>query len=337
MRDYFAAWGDREAYAVSHVGWGMNARARWDALALYDKRDVNGTEQRAFAGNFLYSTGANEVAGRHTLGHFDLPFRHCTIELDGKAVVKDGKLARMTTPMAALVFLHGVGGGHHAWEDQVPYFGGLGYPSHAWDQPGYGKSALVEPYDLEQVSAALARLIESLGGEPVVLVGHSMGGFVAQETYARYPQLVKALALCFTSPAFAGGTSEFTKQFLAARIGPLDEGRTMAEIAAKLMPTMGSTTRRQARRADHGGVSRPTPTARPCSCSRPSIAAKALADIKVPTLLVAGSEDKIAPAVGDGEDGSEDPGRRVRADCRTAATSAPWTGPMPSTPSCSAS
>ena len=92
MRDYFSAWGDREAYAVSHVGWGMNTRARWDALMLYDKRDVNGTEQRAFAGNFLYSTGANEVAGRHTLGHFDLPFRHCTIELDGKAVVKDGKL-----------------------------------------------------------------------------------------------------------------------------------------------------------------------------------------------------------------------------------------------------
>jgi 2,5-dihydroxypyridine 5,6-dioxygenase len=92
MREYFAAWGDREAYAVSHVGWGLNARARWDALALYDKRDVNGTEQRAFAGNFLYSTGANEVAGRHTLGHFDLPFRHCTIELDGKSVVKEGKL-----------------------------------------------------------------------------------------------------------------------------------------------------------------------------------------------------------------------------------------------------
>jgi 2,5-dihydroxypyridine 5,6-dioxygenase len=93
MREYFAAWGDREAYAVSHVGWGMNTRARWDALAMYDRRDVNGTEQRAFAGNFLYSTGANEVAGRHTLGHFDLPFRRCTVELDGKAVVRDGKLS----------------------------------------------------------------------------------------------------------------------------------------------------------------------------------------------------------------------------------------------------
>jgi 2,5-dihydroxypyridine 5,6-dioxygenase len=92
MREYFAAWGEREAYAVSHVGWGMNERARWDALAMYDRADVNGTEQRAFAGNFLYSTGANEAAGRHTLGHFDLPFRNCTIELDGKPVVQGGKL-----------------------------------------------------------------------------------------------------------------------------------------------------------------------------------------------------------------------------------------------------
>jgi 2,5-dihydroxypyridine 5,6-dioxygenase len=92
MREYFAAWGDREAYAVSHVGWGMNPRARWDALAMYDRADVNGTEQRAFAGNFLYSTGANEVAGRHTLGHFDLPIRNCTVELDGKPVVQGGKL-----------------------------------------------------------------------------------------------------------------------------------------------------------------------------------------------------------------------------------------------------
>ena len=92
MREYFAAWGDREAYGVSHVGWGMNPKARWDAMAFYDKRDFNGTELRAFAGNFLYSTGANEVAGRHTLGHFDLPLRNCTIALDGKLVVEHGKL-----------------------------------------------------------------------------------------------------------------------------------------------------------------------------------------------------------------------------------------------------
>ncbi len=92
MRSYFAAWDDRDAYAVSHVGWGMNPGARWDAMTMYDRNDFNGTELRAFAGNFLYSTGANEVAGRRTLGHFDLPLRHCTVRLDGTAVVADGAL-----------------------------------------------------------------------------------------------------------------------------------------------------------------------------------------------------------------------------------------------------
>ena len=92
MKRYLAAWGDREAYAVSHVGWGMNPGARWDALVMYDKGEINGTELRAFAGNFLYSTGANPSAGRHTLGHFDLPVRRCTIELDGRPIVVDGML-----------------------------------------------------------------------------------------------------------------------------------------------------------------------------------------------------------------------------------------------------
>jgi 2,5-dihydroxypyridine 5,6-dioxygenase len=92
MRSYFAAWGDREAYAVSHLGWGMNSAARWDAMTMYDKGDFNGTELRAFAGNFLYSTGANEVAGRHTLGHFDLPLRNCSVRLDDLVVVEQGRL-----------------------------------------------------------------------------------------------------------------------------------------------------------------------------------------------------------------------------------------------------
>lgn len=92
MRSYFAAWGDKEAYAVSHVGWGLNPQARWDAMAFYDKNDFNGTELRAFAGNFLYSTGANEVAGRHTLGHFDLPLKGCTVKLDNDTIVDAGQV-----------------------------------------------------------------------------------------------------------------------------------------------------------------------------------------------------------------------------------------------------
>jgi len=89
---YLGAWRDRNAYAVSHVGWGLNPRARWDAMVGYDRADINGTELRAFAGNFLYSTGANEHAGRFTEGHFDFPMRNCTIALDGKTVVSDGEV-----------------------------------------------------------------------------------------------------------------------------------------------------------------------------------------------------------------------------------------------------
>ncbi len=92
MRRYIAAWGEPEAYATSHVGWGMNPAARYEALAMYDQRDMNGTELRAFAGNFLYSTGANEFANRYTQGHFDIPVRGCTISVDGQVVVRDGSM-----------------------------------------------------------------------------------------------------------------------------------------------------------------------------------------------------------------------------------------------------
>ena len=92
FRSYSDSWGDKDAYATSHIGWGMNNAARWDTLPLYDKSQTNGTEQRAFAGNFLYSTGANEHAGRHTLGHFDLPMRNHSLTLDGESIVIDGVL-----------------------------------------------------------------------------------------------------------------------------------------------------------------------------------------------------------------------------------------------------
>lgn len=93
MRRYLAAWGDKEAYAVSHVGFGLNEKARYEALAMYGRRDTNGTELRAVAGNFLFSTGANEFAGRYTAGHFDLPVMGTTIAIDGVEVVRDGALA----------------------------------------------------------------------------------------------------------------------------------------------------------------------------------------------------------------------------------------------------
>jgi 3-oxoadipate enol-lactonase len=196
-----------------------------------------------------------------------------------------------------LLFLHGLGGGHHAWDRQLPHFAALGYPSHAWDQPGYGHTPLVEPYDLEQVSAAAKRLIDSFR-EPMVLVGHSMGGFIAQETYARHPASIKALVLSFTSPGFGDRGGDFARQFIAARVGALDQGKTMPELAAELMPTM------RGRKSDPAGLKHAQGI---MSGIAPETYRKAvqllttfdgrhnLKNIKVPTLCIAGSEDKTAP------------------------------------------
>ncbi len=92
MRSYYQSWNDPNAYAISHVGWGVNPGARWEALTMYDKGDVNGTELRALAGSFLVSTGANEFAERFTDCHFDLPMRNCTVAIDGETVVDAGQL-----------------------------------------------------------------------------------------------------------------------------------------------------------------------------------------------------------------------------------------------------
>ena len=92
LRSYYAGWNDSNAYCISHVGWGINPTARWEALTMYDKADINGTELRAIAGSFLISTGANEFAERYTNCHFDFPMNHCDISIDDTVVVSDGEL-----------------------------------------------------------------------------------------------------------------------------------------------------------------------------------------------------------------------------------------------------
>ena len=92
IEKYLNSFGDKNAYATSHVGWGLNNKSRYEALTMYDKSDLNGTELRALSGCFLYSIGANEFANRYTDGHFDLPMMDCTIYLDEEIVVNKGEV-----------------------------------------------------------------------------------------------------------------------------------------------------------------------------------------------------------------------------------------------------
>lgn len=92
LNDYMAAFDDPESFAISHIGWGLQPRARWSTLGLYDREATIGMDARAFEGNFLFSLGPHNEAGgnRTTTCHIDIPLRRCTVRLDGEDVVLNG-------------------------------------------------------------------------------------------------------------------------------------------------------------------------------------------------------------------------------------------------------
>jgi len=99
MRDWLddnrAGPEDKDPFAVSHLGWGLNPQALWYGLALHgDEPERSRAATRAFPGNFLFSTGPNTQGGgkRDTLGHYDVPMRDCTIRLDDRVIIDQGKL-----------------------------------------------------------------------------------------------------------------------------------------------------------------------------------------------------------------------------------------------------
>jgi 2,5-dihydroxypyridine 5,6-dioxygenase len=86
---------DRDPFAVSHLGWGMNPQALWYGIALHgDAPERHRAAARTFPGNFLFSTGPNTQGGgrRSTRGHYDVPMRDCTVALDGRMVIERGRI-----------------------------------------------------------------------------------------------------------------------------------------------------------------------------------------------------------------------------------------------------
>lgn len=86
---------DRDPFAISHLGWGLNPQCRWDSIALYGEGpERSRAAARCFPGNFLFSTGPNSQGGgkRTTRGHYDVPMRNCTVALDGRVVIDEGRL-----------------------------------------------------------------------------------------------------------------------------------------------------------------------------------------------------------------------------------------------------
>jgi len=197
-----------------------------------------------------------------------------------------------------VLMLHGIGGGHLAFAPQVETLANAGYRAVAWDMPGYGHSAPIEPYTFKGLAQSCIHLIESLQCTNVVLLGHSMGGMVAQEVVARRPDLVKRLILAGTSPAFGKPDGDWQREFIAQRTAPLDAGKSMAELAETLVPQMigpGSLPE-GVRLATLCMAQVPAATyRRALECIVTFDRRSNLGNIAVPTLLVAGELDRNAP------------------------------------------
>lgn len=103
----------------------------------------------------------------------------------------------------ALVFTHGFGGSAATWDAQFAHFS-KHYHVLRWDMLGHGLSAAPEDpaeYTRERSLDDLARMIEQMGGE-VVLVGHSLGGYLSQHHAMNHPQGIRGVALLATGPGF---------------------------------------------------------------------------------------------------------------------------------------
>ena len=202
-----------------------------------------------------------------------------------------------------VLLLHGAGGGVRSFAPQVETLASLGFRAAAWAMPGYGHSAPIEPYTFKGLADSCGALIDALtansGATSVALVGQGMGGMVAQEVALRRPHQVRQLVLVATAAAVAPGDaySRYAERGLAW----LDEGKDMEAIAHTLLPQVvgpgalpaGVQLATYCQSMVHAGTWR-----RALRALTGFDRSAALAHIHVPTLLVAGEYDRVAPPEG---------------------------------------
>ncbi|MCE2512885.1 MAG: alpha/beta fold hydrolase [Acidimicrobiia bacterium] len=213
------------------------------------------------------------------------------------AVDVDGPLAwREQGAGQAVLFLHGLGGSRTSWEPQLA---GLSeaFCCIAWDMPGYGASAPVEPLTFAAIADSVARLLDAAAVERAHLVGESFGGMHALHTALRHPDRVGRLVLANTSPAFGlDGTDP--DAWRAARLAPLDAGLAPADIAEDVLTAIagpGLNPDMLAMRV--AGFARiPSSGLRAAvECLHTHDIRNWLADIAAPALVVAGELDAETP------------------------------------------
>ena len=197
----------------------------------------------------------------------------------------------MTLP---LVLLHGIGGA--AWGPLAQAV--APQPVIEWPLPGYGGSALLAETSFPNWAKALRAALDARGIARADVLGHSIGGMLAQEFALTFPERVRGLVLYGTTPAFGGRDPAFAEAFLRDRLAPLDQGRDMAGLAAEMIPAMlGPDAPDWAAPAAIAAMA-----ATPAEAYRATVRCLTTfnrrddtAKISAKTLLVAGEKDPLAP------------------------------------------
>jgi 3-oxoadipate enol-lactonase len=197
-----------------------------------------------------------------------------------------------------VVFLQGIGGAAKLWDPQVASFATAGYRPVALDLPGYGARPPVDAMTFDMLAEDVEQSVHRLGLDRPVIVGHSLGGMIAQACLRRRPTGYRAAVLSGTSPAFGNPSGDFQKAFVAARLGPLDEGRTMADMAPEIADQLMGPDADPANRAmmiDVMGAISPRTYRAAVQCLVGFDERANLGQIQVPVLCLVGSLDNNAP------------------------------------------
>ena len=200
--------------------------------------------------------------------------------------------------LTPIVFLQGIGGAARLWDPQVASFKAAGYAPVALDLPGYGARPPVDAMSFDMLAADVETDIDKRELETPVIVGHSLGGMIAQTCLRRRPNGYRAAVLSGTSSAFGNPSGDFQKKFVADRLGPLDQGRTMADMASGIADQLMGPDAEPKNRAllvEVMGAISPRTYRAAVQCLVSFDERANLGSIKVPVLCLVGALDRNAP------------------------------------------
>jgi len=193
--------------------------------------------------------------------------------------------------------LHGAYGSKEYFAHTIAALVRAGLRVVAWDAPGYGLSPLpTGGLRIESMAEAAVRLVEREGSRTNVVLGHSMGGIIAPAAAVMAPERVHGLVISATVASFSQKSAQDQERFLAERIAPLQQGRPFRETAGAVIGSMFAP-------GSAGPLVERVREVALATANETFIAAieaivryegvPALRQVRVPTLLLAGSHDKV--------------------------------------------